>query len=415
MRVQVPAGRIEQEVEARLKSAGRTARLKGFRPGKVPAEVIRQRFGPQIRQEVLHDVVQSSYSEAIAQEKLRPAGLPRIEANPPASGQDFSYIAVFEVYPEFRVVGLDRLTIERPETPIADADIDRTQDQLRRQKGGWKSVERSAERGDRVIVDFKGTVKGEPVPGGTAEKFAIVIGDGRMLADFESNLIGLAAGGTRTFTIRFPSDYHDEKLRSESVTFDIHVCEVAAPDLPVLDEAFIKAFGVASGDLGEFRRLIRENLEREVTAKVRAETRRQLLEQLLAANRVDLPAVLVAREAAGLQAEAMKNLGIKDVKDAPALAAYEEIAQRRVRLGLIMNSLIREHDLKVDPAEVAKKLDEICRVYERPDDVKSLYRQNPELMAQVESSVMEEQVMTWLASRSQVTNKVVPFSELLGV
>jgi trigger factor len=415
MRVQVPAGRIEQEVEARLRSAGRTARLKGFRPGKVPAEVIRQRFGPQIRQDVLHDVVQSSYSEAIAQEKLRPAGLPRIEADPPASGQDFSYTAVFEVYPEFRVAGLDRLTIERPETPVADADVDRTQEQLRRQKGGWKSVERSAERGDRVIVDFNGTVKGEPVPGGTAEKLAIVIGDGRMLADFESNLIGLAAGGTRTFTIRFPSDYHDERLRSESVTFDVHVREVAAPDLPVLDEAFVKAFGVASGDLGEFRRLIRENLEREVTAKVRAETRRQLLEQLLAANRVDLPAVLVAREAAALQAEAMKNLGIKDVKDAPAVAAYEEIAQRRVRLGLIMNALIREHDLKVEPAEVARKLDEICRVYERPDDVKSLYRQNPELMAQVEGSVMEEQVMIWLAGRSQVTNKVVPFSELMGV
>jgi trigger factor len=415
MRVQVPAGRIEQEVEARLRSAGRTARLKGFRPGKVPAEVIRQRFGPQIRQDVLHDVVQSSYSEAIAQEKLRPAGLPRIEADPPASGQDFSYTAVFEVYPEFRVAGLDRLTIERPETPVADADVDRTQEQLRRQKGGWKSVERSAERGDRVIVDFNGTVKGEPVPGGTAEKLAIVIGDGRMLADFESNLIGLAAGGTRTFTIRFPSDYHDERLRSESVTFDVHVREVAAPDLPVLDEAFVKAFGVASGDLGEFRRLIRENLEREVTAKVRAETRRQLLEQLLAANRVDLPAVLVAREAAALQAEAMKNLGIKDVKDAPAVAAYEEIAQRRVRLGLIMNALIREHDLKVEPAEVARKLDEICRVYERPDDVKSLYRQNPELMAQVEGSVMEEQVMIWLAGRSQVTNKVMPFSELMGV
>jgi trigger factor len=415
MRVQVPAGRIEQEVEARLKSAGRTVRLKGFRPGKVPAHVVRQRLGPQIRREVLHDVVQSSYSEAIARENLRPAGAPRIEADSAVSGGDFSYTAVFEVFPEFRVAGLDRLRIETPEARIEDSDIDHTQERLQRQKGGWKPVERPSARGDRVVVDFTGTVKGQPVMGGAAKDLGIVIGEGRMLADFEANLVGLAAGESRTFMIGFPPDYHDDKLRGEDVTFDVHLREVAVPDWPAVDEAFVKAFGIPSGDVAEFRRLVRENLEREVASKVRAEIRRQLMEQLLAANRIELPAVLVAREAAGLQADAMRNLGIKDVKDAPALSAYEEVAQRRVRLGLIMSALIREHDFKVDPAEVGKKLDEICRVYDRPDEAQNLYRQSPDLMAQIESSVMEDQVMSWLANRSQVTNKTVTLSQLMAI
>ena len=218
MRVQVPAGRIEQEVEARLKTAGRTAKLKGFRPGKIPVHVIRQRFGPQIRQEVLRDVVQSSYSEAIARENLRPAGSPRIEADSAESGQDFSYTAVFEVYPDFRVDGLDGLIIEKPETQIGDADVDRTIERLRRQKGTWKPVERESARGDRVVVDFNGAMNGEPIEGGKAEKLGIVIGDGRMLVDFETSLVGIMAGGKKSFAIRFPKDYHDEKLRDKDVT-----------------------------------------------------------------------------------------------------------------------------------------------------------------------------------------------------
>lgn len=415
MRVQVPAGRIEQEVEARLKSAGRNVKLKGFRPGKVPAHVIRQRLGSQIRREVLQDVVQSSYSEAIARENLHPAGSPRIEAESPEAGRDFSYTAVFEVYPEFRVAGVDRLTIEKPETRVSDADVDRTQEQLQRQKGGWKAVERPSASGDRVIVDFTGTSKGVPVTGGTAENLGIVIGEGRMLADFESSLIGLRAGENKTFTIRFPADYHDEKLRGEEVTFDVHLREIGAPDWPAVDEAFIKGFGVASGRVDEFRKLIQENLEREVASKIRAEVRRQIMEQLLAANRVELPAVLVAREAANLQAEAMRNLGIKDAKDAPAIAAYEEVAQRRVRLGLIMSALVRETQLEVDATEVNRRLDEICRAYERPEEAKNLYLQNAALMAEVENSVLEEQVMNWLASHGQVTAKAVAFAELMDL
>jgi trigger factor len=414
MRVQVPAGRIEQEVEARLKTASRTAKLKGYRPGKIPVRVIRQRFGTQIRQEVLQEVVQSSYSEAIVREKLRPAGNPRIEADGAADGGDFAYTAVFEVYPEFAVAGADALALDRPQVEITEPDVDRTIERLQRQRGEWRDVTRAAAPGDRVVVDFDGKLRGEPIEGGKAEGVAIVIGDGRMLPDFESALVGVEPGGRKRFAVKFPSDYHEERLRNESVDFEATVREVAGRELPPVDAEFIRGFGVASGELAEFRRLVRENLGREVAAKTQAELRRQVLEQLLAANPVELPSVMVGREAAALQAEGMRNLGIKDVKDAPPVGAYEEVARRRVRLGLIMGALIREQGLKVDQSRVDNKLDELCRPYEKPDEVRRLYLQNPELMVQIENSVMEDQAMAWLIERAKVTPKAVTLAELMG-
>lgn len=413
MRVQVPAGRIEAEVESRLKTAGRTARLKGFRPGKIPASVVRQRFGAQIRQEVLQDVVQSSYSEAIVREKLRPAGNPRIEADA-ADDSAFAYTAVFEVYPEFTVGGVDALAVDRPEVAVGDAEVDRTVERLQRQRGTWADVKRAAATGDRVVVDFDGTLKGEPIEGGKAEGVTIVIGDGRMLPDFEAGLVGVAPGGQKTYPVKFPADYHEPSLRDQTVSFAVVVREVAGRELPAVDADFIKGYGIESGDPAEFRRLVRENLEREVAAKSQAELRRQVLEQLLERNPVDLPSVLVTREAQALQAEGMRNLGIQDVKDAPALAAYEDVARRRVRLGLIIGALIREQEIKVDQARVDARLDELCRPYEKPDEVRRLYLQNPELMSQIESSVMEEQAMVWLIERAKVTPKTVAFAELMG-
>jgi trigger factor len=414
LRVQVPAGRIDEEIETRLRSAGRTASIKGFRPGKVPTQVIRQRFGAQIRQEVLQDMVQSSYSEAIAREKLRPAGGPRIEAEALEAGKDLAYTAVFEVYPEFQVAGLERLAIDKPQTEVTESDVERTLESLRRQRGTWQSVAREAVMDDRVIVDFSGTLNGEPVEGGRADKLAIVIGEGRMLADFESNLVGMRAGDDRTFTIRFPQDYHAEKLRDQQVAFDVSAREVAELQLPPTDEDFVKSFGVGSGELGELRRLIGENLRREAEARIYAEVKRQILEQLLGANPIVLPAVLIAREAAGLQAESARNLGLKDVKDAPALSSYREIAERRVRLSLIMAALIREHGLKPDQEHVRRKLEELCRRYDQPEEIRKLYLQNPELMAQVEDSVMEDQVLSWLAGRAEIRTRPIPFAELMA-
>ena len=414
MRVQVPSTRVEREVESRLVKVGKSAKLKGFRPGKVPIHVVRQQFGSQIRQEVLQDLVQSSYAEAVTSRQLRPAGNPRIEAEQMTIGQDFTYVAIFEVYPDFAVSGTAGLAVDRPTTTVTDGDVDLTIDRLRRQKGNWQRVERVAGTGDRITVDFDGKLDGAPIEGGKAEGYAIVIGDGRMLPDFEAGLIGLAAGATATFPVRFPSDYPEENLRGKTVSFDVKAHEVAGRELPPVDAAFVQGYNVASGDVTEFRQLVRDNLAREIAAKVQSELRRQVLEQLLAANPVDLPAVMVGREASGLQAEGMRNLGIKDVKDAPPLSAYDDVARRRVRLQLIIGAVVQEQGIALDQAKFDAKLDELCRAYDKPEEVRRLYLQNADLVAQIENSVIEEQAMMWLIGQAQVRDKSVSFTELMG-
>ncbi|MCC7489886.1 MAG: trigger factor [Gammaproteobacteria bacterium] len=412
LRIRVPASRVEQELDARFRSAARTVRLKGFRPGKVPDGVVRQRFGPQIRQEVIQDMVQSSYSEAIAREKLRPAGSPRIESEPEVPGEGIAYTAIFEVYPEFSVAGVDSMVVERAEVTVTEADIDQTIERLRRQRGQWQPAGRAAAAGDRVVVDFSGTLRGELVEGGKAERFAVVIGEGRMLAGFESGLIGTTEGTDKTFDVAFPDDYYEEKLRGQTVTFQVHVHEVTALELPAVDADFFRQFDVASGDLAEFRRLVRENLEREALAKVQAEMRRQLIEQLLAANPVDVPAVMVSREAASLQSEAARSVG---AAQGQAGGAYDEVARRRVRVGLILSELVREQSIVADPVRIEQKLDDLCRSYDQPAEVRRLYQQNPDLMAQVENSVIEEQVMAWLMDKARITTRSVAFGQLMGV
>ena len=415
LRVQLPAQRVDQEVETRLKSAGMTVRLKGFRPGKVPVHVIRQRFGPQIRQEVVQDLIQTSCAEAITRENLRPAATPRIEMGTLDAGQDVIYTAVFEIYPDFRVAGVEGLSILRSEVAVTDDDINHTIERLRTQRANWTPVDRKAQQGDRVLIDFNGTRNGEPIAGGKAERVGVVIGEGRMVGDFEAGLVGIAPGDDKTFLVTFPSDYHEESLRGARVNFDVHAHEVAERSLPDVDADFIRGFQVASGDAAEFRRLVRENLEREAAAKIQAELRRQVMEGLLQANPVEVPLVMVEREATSLQAEAMRNLGLQDPKDAPALTSYEDVARRRVRLGLIIGALIHEQGLKVDPVRVDLKVEELCQPYERPEEVRKLYLQSPELMAQIENSVMEEQAMAWLIERAKVSTTPVTFSALMGV
>lgn len=414
VRVQVPAARVELEVETRLKAAGTTVRLKGFRPGKVPAAVIRQRFGPQIRSEVVQDAVQSGYSEAIERENLRPAVAPRIEMAQQEPGLDLVFTAVFEVYPEFEVAGVDTLAIDRPDVTVSDADIDQTIERLRVQRSTWVPVDRAAADGDRVVVDFEGSRDGVPLEGAKAAKLGIILGEARMVPGFEGHLAGLRAGSDRTFTVRFPDDYYEASLRGADVDFAVHVHEVTERVLPVLDAEFIRGFDVPAEDPTEFRRLVRENLEREAAAKVQAEMRRQVMESLLAANPVEVPAGLVEREAASLQTEAMRKLGIKDVAQAEPVSAYEDVARRRVRLGLVLGAVIQQQGLKIDPVRVDQKLDELCRPYERPDEVRQLYLQNPTLMGQIENSIMEEQVMTLLTERARVTPRPVAFAELMG-
>ncbi|MBN8279178.1 MAG: trigger factor [Gammaproteobacteria bacterium] len=415
LKVRVPAQRIEKAVEARLRSVGRTANLKGFRPGKVPDKVIRQRFGDQIRREVLQDLVQSTYGEALSREQLRPAGEPRIDATAGAEeAGDFAYTASFEVFPEFAVQGLDGIAVSRPDPAFDDADIDFISDSLRRQRSHWHPTDREARKGDRVVVDFQGRMNGAPMAGGIGEKVTVELGAGRMVEDFERQLAGLKAGDQREIQVRFPGDYPNRELAGQTADFSVQVQEVSEQHLPEIDEAFIRAFGVESGSKDDFVRELRDIMADEFSSRARAEVKRQLLEQVLAANPIDIPVILVEQEATALQSEAMRNLGVSDPGQAPALESFRQTAERRVRLGLIIGGLIREQQLVVDREKVRERIDQLSAGYDKPDEIRKLYYQTAQLLTQVENAVLEEQVVDWLAGRAATTTKPTTFRALVA-
>jgi len=413
MRVQVPAERIEQEVAVRLDKVRRTAKLQGFRPGKIPAKVIRQRFGSQVRQEVLQDILQSSYSEAVEQEQLKPAGGPNIEPESLEAGKDLAYTAVFEVLPEVEVSGLEDIELVVPEAVVADGDIDDMIEQLRAQRAEWVEVERAAGEGDQVTVDFVGTLKGEPFEGGSAEDFAVVLGAGQMLDDFEAGLKGVKAGEEKSFKVAFPKDYHAESLAGAKAEFAVTVKQVDEQVLPEVDAEFVRAYGIESGEMADLREDIAKNMARELDAKLKAEVKRQAMEGLAQQNPVEVPAVLIKEEAHSMQHEAMQRMGIKDHDAAPPEDTFREAAEQRVRLGLLLNALIREQGLQVDRERVTSKVDELVAPYDNPEQIRSMYLQNPQFLGQVENVVLEEQVVEWIQTQAKTRAEKVTFRELM--
>jgi len=416
MTVTIPSAQIEKEIDVRLLSVGRKAKLKGFRPGKVPPKVVRQHYGAEVRQEVLNEMVQSSYSAALDQEKLRPAAMPSLKEGSAEIGDDYAFSATFEVYPEFKLDGMDGFAVDRPETEVDDSDIDEMIETLRKQRATWSPVERKAADGDRATLDFEGKIKGELINGGAGKDVPIVIGQGQMLEDFEKNLVGLSAGDEKTFNVKFKKDYQAEDLAGKKASFTVNVKEVAEQGLPDLDAEFIKGYGIDSGDIDAFRADVRKNMEREADAMISSEVKRQIMEQLLEANPIGIPSALVQREAGSLREEAMRNLGIKDALDddprVPPLNAYTEAAERRVRLSLLVGAVIEENSLEVDRDGVKDKVDEICAPYEDPEQFKKLYFQNPQLLEQVENMVLEGQVIDLLVSKAKLTVSPKRFSEL---
>jgi len=416
MTVEIPATKIESEIDTRLTKVRRSAKLKGFRPGKVPPKVIRERYGLQVRQEVLQDMIQSSYSTAIEQENLRPAAMPTIEPGDGAEGDDFAFTAVFEVYPDVSIAGLDKLKVAQPETEIEDSDVDEMIETLRQQHADWSPVEQKSGDGDRVTVDFEGTLKGEKFEGGAGTDVPVVIGQGQMLEDFEKNLKGLKAGDEKSFKMKFPKDYHSSELAGQKVEFAVVVKEVAAQVLPDVDEEFVKKFGVDGGDVETFRADVRKNMVREAEARNKAEIKRQVMEGLLDANPIEVPGALVDQEAVSLRSESLRNMGITDENDpnVPPAEQFRDPAERRVRLGLLVSAVIQDNEIEVDRDLVKAKVDEVVAPYDEPDEIRKMYFQNPQLMSQVENLVLEEQVIAWLVDKATVTTKKVAFSELMA-
>ncbi|MEJ2602622.1 MAG: trigger factor [Gammaproteobacteria bacterium] len=413
MRVEVPAERISKEIENRLRRVGRTAKIKGFRPGKVPEKVIRQRYGDQVRQEVLSEMLQTSYSEALQREQLVPAGGPRIEPEKVGDDDGLAYTATFEVYPEVQLKDLDDIALSRPVVEITEADVDDMLENLRRQKAEWESVERAAGEGDRVIVDFQGSVKGEPIENGKGEKIPVVLGEGRMIEDFEKALTGVSAGDEKTFKVKYPKDYPAEELAGKKAEFSAVVHVVEAEKLPPLDEELAKAYGVEEGGIEQLRKDVEANMRQELEGRIKADLKEQVLEGLLARNPLEVPDALVQQECQSLQRDAMQRMGVEDPEQAPALENFREMAERRVRLGLLMQELISAKDIRLDQDRLRARVEEMFADYDQSEQLVSAYLGNQDFLSRLGPVVLEEQAVDWLIGNGRVEEKQVAFNDYM--
>ena len=417
--VTLPVADIDNEIESRLKRLSRTVKMHGFRPGKVPLKVVAQQYGPQVRQEVLGDAMQKSFGEAVRNQNLRVAGYPRFDLKPPADGAaEFHYSATFEVYPEVKVGDIGNASIERPHLAVSEAEVDRTIELMRKQRATYEPAQRAARDEDRVTIDFRGSIDGAEFQGSTGNGQQAVLGDGRLVPDFEANVVGVGAGESKTFDVRFPDDYHGREVAGKTARFEVSVREVASPVLPEVDAQFAKGLGVADGDIAKMRAEIRANVEREVKAKLKSNLREQVMQALLDATKMETPKGLLQMEVQRMQEGMRQELTARGVKvndDMPLPAdLFEQRARRRVNLGLIFSELVKTHNLYARPEQVRAMVDEQAQSYERPEEVVKWFYAAPERLREIESVATEDNIVAWALGVAKVTDKTVGFEELMG-
>ncbi len=414
--VNLPAERVDEVVNAKLKEAARTVRLDGFRPGKVPLRVVRQRFGAQIRQDAYGELIQSSFYEAVSQENLQPVGEPDIELREEEAGGGLAYTATFEVMPQVELADLGGVEVKRAHAQVTDEDVERMIQKLREQRTEWVEVERPAREGDRITIDFKGFIDGELFEGGSAEGVHLVLGSGSMIPGFEEGLTGASAGEERKLELKFPDDYGVEHLAGKDAVFEVTVKSVAEPKLPEVDEAFIRSLGVEDGTEESLRKEVRENMERELKQKLKSRTKEQVMELLLEKHPIQVPAALIRQEAEALKEQArqeMSRAGQSSGVDLPA-NLFEPQAERRVKLGLILGEIIRKEGMKAEPSRVDEAIAEQAATYEEPQAIIDWYADNPKARAAVENLVLEEQVVEWVLDRAKVEEEELTFDELVN-
>jgi len=414
MEVSVPSERVEKAVEERLLRVSRTAKLKGFRPGKVPLRVVRQQFGAQVRQEVLSDLLQATFAEAVSQEKLSPAAGPRIEPIAAGPGEDLRYRAIFEVFPEIDLKGVEQIAVTRPVAEVADADVDAMVLNLREQRPRFEAVERGAREGDRVTMDFEGRIDGAPFEGSKGEGVAVLLGSGRMLKEFDAGIIGMQAGERRQIEVPYPASYHNAALAGRTATFDVLVTGIEERHLPELDDEFCREYGVLEGGIEQLRREVRENMERELADNVRARLKQQLLDGLLQSNPVEVPQGFVDAQVREMQLEAARRMGVTDASQLPPASSFVDQARRRVSLGLLVGELIKSRGVKLDRARVEARLADIASGYPDPDAILKAYRQNADALRQVENLVLEDQAVELLLEHAQVTDRPATFKDVMN-
>ena len=413
----VPAEQIDREVEQRLRKLSRTVRMDGFRPGKVPLKIVAQHYGPQVRSEVIGDAVQKAFSEVVQEQKLKVAGYPRIERKEGGDGKQLTFSATFEIYPEVKLGDLAGATIQRPVHAVDDADVDRTLAILRKQRTSWEPVTRASQTGDRVTVDFIGRIDGNEFPGGKGAGVAVVLGEGRMLPEFESGLAGVTAAEHKSFPVGFPADYPGKEVAGKTANFEVIVQKVETPRLPEIDAEFAKSLGVADGDIAKMREEIRENVQREVKKKVESEVKQKVMQALIDSTTLELPKSLVEIELRRIVQQTRADLearGIKLERLPVKPEALEGQARRRVALGLILGELVKSHELGAKPEQVRALVTEQAQTYEQPFEVVRWVYSEPQRLSEFEGLAVESNVVSWVLGRAKVEDKAISFDELMG-
>jgi trigger factor len=416
MTVQVPEEKITKAVEGRLKQLAKTTKIKGFRPGKVPMKVIQQRYGDQARYEVMGDVMQSTFYEAISQEKLNPAGAPQMEPKLDSEGDTFEYTATFEVMPEITPSGLDGVAIEKVTSEVTDADLDAMLENLRKQHTGWEEVERAAAEGDRLNIDFTGTIDGNEFPGNSGQQVPVTLGGKRMIPGFEEGLVGAKAGDEITLDLTFPEDYGNKDVAGKAAQFQVKVNKVEAPKLPELDEEFVKGFGIGDGSVESLKAEVRKNMEMELEQNLHNQVKQQVMDKLLERNEIDVPQALVERESQAMMQQMQQQMHIPEGKSGVDLdpSMFNESATRRVKLGLLIAEVIKANDIKADADKVRAQVEALASTYEEPEEVINWYYADKSRLAQVESLVLEDAVVDWALNQADVSETAKPFDELMN-
>ncbi|MFT6103471.1 MAG: trigger factor [Granulosicoccus sp.] len=418
--VGVPAEQIDNRADERLKEAAKTIRINGFRKGKAPLKVIKKQYGEDVRQEILGDVINTSLQAAFAQEKVQPAGQPKIEITQFESGKDLEYAAVFEVYPEITLASFEDFSVEKLTADITEDNIDTMVESLRDQQATLTVVERAAADGDSVNLDYLGTKDGEEFAGGKAEKQDLVLGSSSMIPGFEEGVLGLSAGDQKTLSLSFPDDYHAEELKGAAVEFSVTVNSVSEKVLPAIDAELLKKFGAEHGDLTKFREDIKKNMVRELATSVKNKIKTSVMDQLIEANKVDMPSALIASETEALRNQMMQQFGGMqqnkdlDLKSLLPDEMFKEQADRRVGLGLLLSEVVKDNKLTVEADRVTSTIEELAATYDDPQEVINYYNQNPQLKSGIESSVLEDMVVDLILEKATITEKTVTYEDAVS-
>jgi len=415
--ITVAAEVFEKEFDGRIRQLSKTQRVDGFRAGKVPASVIMKRFGGAVNNEVAGEVMQRNFFDAIMAEKLNPAGAPQVAPQPRQKGEDFVFTATFEVYPEVELADLAELTVETETAEVTEADLEKMIETLRKQHGEWADVETEAVDGNQVTVDFEGSIDGEVFEGGKAEGFQIVLGSGRMIPGFESGIAGNKVGSEFTIEVNFPEEYHAENLKGKAATFAITLTKVEEQTLPEITEEFVKKFGVESGDIEQLKTDVKNNMQRELDQVLKNGVKDVVLTALVAGNEIEVPKALVAGEVDVLRKQAMERYGKQmDPNNLPELPAelFTEQAEKRVKVGLLLGEVIKTNELAVDEAKVTSLIESAAAAYENPAEVVEYYKNNKEMMQNMENVALEEQAVEFIIEKAQVTELTKSFDDVMN-